>query len=181
MKYISDQEFVKIEQEDFVATDFENCHFKECDLNGIDLSKVKFIDCSFDSCNLSLAKVNQAYFTDCKMLGILFEHVNTFSLELFFQGCNLSQSSFYSLPLKNTQFIDCVLHEVDYSETILVKSVFDNCDLTNSIFESTNLEEASFETSVNFQLNPLKNNVNKLKVSLGGLPGLLTEYNLEIL
>jgi uncharacterized protein YjbI with pentapeptide repeats len=85
------------------------------------------------------------------------------------------------LPLKNTQFIDCVLHEVDYSETILIKSVFDNCDLTNSIFESTNLEEASFETSVNFQIDPQRNNVNNLKISLNGLPGLLVEHNLNII
>jgi len=129
--------------------------------------------------------VNQAYFqnvrfTDCKMVGILFEQVNTFSLELYFKGCNLSQSSFYSLPLKNTEFIDCVLHEVDFSETQLVKSRFDNSDLMNAVFEGTNLEEASFETAVNFQLDPQRNNVNKLKVSLNGLPGLLTEFNLSI-
>jgi hypothetical protein len=50
----------------------------------------------------------------------------------------------------------------------------------NAIFESTNLEEASFETAINFQLDPVKNNVNKLRVSLNGLPGLLVEHKLKI-
>jgi uncharacterized protein YjbI with pentapeptide repeats len=82
--------------------------------------------------------------------------------------------------MKNTNFQDCILHEVDFSETQLVKSVFNNCDLMNAIFESTNLEEASFETAINFQLDPVKNNVNKLRVSLNGLPGLLVEHKLKI-
>jgi hypothetical protein len=52
--------------------------------------------------------------------------------------------------------------------------------LLHAIFENTNLGEASFETSRNFQLNPSQNKVNNLKISLEGLPGLLTQFNLDI-
>jgi uncharacterized protein YjbI with pentapeptide repeats len=114
------------------------------------------------------------------MVGVLFEHVNTFSLELSFQSCNLSQCSFYNLPLKNTQFLDCILHEVDFTDSNLFNSCFAQSDLLHAIFENTNLGEASFETSRNFQLNPSQNKVNNLKISLEGLPGLLTQFNLDI-
>lgn len=185
MNYISDKDFSKVKREDLALAEYENCTFQDSDLTEFQFKHFKFIDCTFKSCNLSLAQVSQCSFQnvrfiDCKMVGILYEQVNSFSLEFTFQSCNLSQGSFYSLSLKNTQFLDCMLHEVDFTETILSNSDFSGSDLLNAIFDGTNLEEASFETARNFQLNPSQNKVNNLKISLEGLPGLLIHFNLDI-
>jgi fluoroquinolone resistance protein len=185
MNYISDKDFSKVKREDLALAEYENCTFQDSDLTEFQFKHFKFIDCTFESCNLSLAQVSQCSFQnvrfiDCKMVGILFEQVNSFSLEFTFQSCNLSQCSFYSLSLKNTQFLDCMLHEVDFTETILSNSDFTGSDLLNAIFDSTNLERASVISALNFDINPLKNRTKKLKISISGLPGLLSDFDLDI-
>lgn len=82
--------------------------------------------------------------------------------------------------MKTTQFYKCLLQEIDFTDSNLFNSSFAQSDLSHPIFENTNLEEASFETAINFQLNPSQNKVNKLKISIEGLPGLLTDYDLDI-
>lgn len=84
------------------------------------------------------------------------------------------------MPLKTTQFYKCLLQEIDFTDSNLFNSSFAQSDLSHPIFENTNLEEASFETAINFQLNPSQNKVNKLKISIEGLPGLLADYDLDI-
>jgi fluoroquinolone resistance protein len=84
------------------------------------------------------------------------------------------------LPLKTTQFYKCLLQEIDFTDSNLFNSSFAQSDLSHAIFENTNLEEASFETAINIQLNPSQNKVNKLKISIEGLLGLLTDYDLDI-
>jgi uncharacterized protein YjbI with pentapeptide repeats len=185
MNYISDKDFSKVKREDLALAEYENCTFQDSDLSEFQFKYFKFIDCTFKSCNLSLAQVSQCSFQnvrfiDCKMVGILFEQVNSFSLEFTFQSCNLSQGSFYSLSLKNTQFLDCMLHEVDFTETILSNSDFSGSDLLHAIFDDTNLDGASVISALNFDINPLKNSTKKLKISLSGLPGLLSDFDLDI-
>jgi uncharacterized protein YjbI with pentapeptide repeats len=82
--------------------------------------------------------------------------------------------------MKNTNFQDCVLHEVDFSEANLSSSNFSNSDLLNATFENTILDGASVLTAYNFEINPLKNRTKKMKISLTGLPGLLTHFDLDI-
>ena len=185
MNYISDKDFSKVKREDLALAEYENCTFQDSDLTEFQFKHFKFIDCTFKSCNLSLAQVSQCSFQnvrfiDCKMVGILFEQVNSFSLEFTFQSCNLSQGSFYSLSLKNTQFLDCMLHEVDFTETILSNSDFSGSDLLNAIFDGTNLEGASVISALNFDINPLRNRIKKLKISNEDLSGLLTQFDLDI-
>jgi len=96
MKFISDKTYIKIDREELFSAEYENCVFQECDFSAFNFKGYKFIDCSFESCNLSLMNVSQCSlqtvrFQECKMVGILFEQVNPFSLELSFDDCNLSQ------------------------------------------------------------------------------------------
>ena len=185
MNYISDKDFSKVKREDLELAEYENCTFQDSDLTEFQFKHFKFIDCTFKSCNLSLAQISQCSFQNvrfenCKMIGILFENVNPFSLELTFKSCNLSQSSFYQLSLKNTHFNSCVLHEVDFTETDLSKSNFSDSDLLNAIFDGTNLEGASVISALNFEINPIKNKIKKLKISNEALSGLLTQFDLDI-
>jgi len=84
------------------------------------------------------------------------------------------------LNLKETLFIDCKLHEVDFLETNLLGSKFNNCDLKDAVFESTNLHKVDFSTAINYVINPNINNIKKAKFSMQGLAGLLTQFDIKI-
>jgi uncharacterized protein YjbI with pentapeptide repeats len=131
--------------------------------------------------NVSQCSFQRVRFQECKMVGILFEQVNPFSLELSFDDCNLSQCSFYNLNLSNILFKSCLLQEVDFTETNLTKANFTNSDLTNAIFVNTNLEKASLIGVSNFQINPETNKIKGLKIENENLAGLLAHYNLDII
>jgi uncharacterized protein YjbI with pentapeptide repeats len=111
---------------------------------------------------------------------VLFELVNPFSLEVSFTSCNLSHASFYKLSIKRARFIQCELQEVDFTEADLTESNFQGADLHGAIFENSNLEKADFSSARHFQIDPRNNKVKKAKFTLDGLPGLLTQFQLEI-
>ena len=69
---------------------------------------------------------------------------------------------------------------MDFTEANLTGAIFNNCDLVGAIFENSLLEKADFRTSYNYSIHPETNNIKKAKFSLQGLPGLLSNYNIEI-
>lgn len=165
--------------------EYENCTFSQCNFSSADLSDQIFIECTFDNCDISMAKLsNTAFrtvkFKACKLLGLHFEDCNKFLLSMEYEGCLLNLSSFYKLPLKNTLFKDCSLHEVDFTESVLTSSKIINCDLAGAIFENTILEKADFRSSFNFSIDPERNRIQKAKFSLTEITGLLDKYNIEI-
>jgi uncharacterized protein YjbI with pentapeptide repeats len=185
MDYFSEKSYTRSDKNQVVLGQYENCTFEECDFSNENWGNYKFIDCVFSACNLSLIKVSNTSFQSvqfigCKIMGVLFENVNPFSLELSFKDCNLNHASFYKLTLKNTSFKQCDLHEVDFTESNLTACDFDGADLHLAIFQKTNLEKANFSTSLNFQIDPSLNKVKKAKFSLVGLPGLLSQFDLDI-
>jgi len=68
-------------------------------------------------------------FKGCKMLGLHFFDCDNFLFSAEFENCMLNHSSFYKMNCKKMQFIDDVLHEVDFTETNLHSALFSNCDL----------------------------------------------------
>ncbi len=114
------------------------------------------------------------------MLGLPFEHCNTFLLAFTFEGCNLALSSFFEMPLKKTVFTNCILHEAEFSGADLSGAVFDGCDLKRAIFDNTNLEKADFRTAFNYAFDPAQNKVKKARFSWPGVAGLLSKYDIEI-
>ena len=166
--------------------EYEQCIFTNCDFSGCNLSEFIFSECSFRDCNLSLVKTgNTAFrnivFTDCKIIGVNFDHCNQFGIKMSFEGCMLDNSSFYNMKMSATQFKKSRLHETDFTDCDLKKSVFDNCDLLKSVFANTNIENCDLSTSENFSIDPGNNNIMKAKFSLTGLPGLLEKYGIEII
>jgi uncharacterized protein YjbI with pentapeptide repeats len=129
---------------------------------------------------LTRAAIRDVKFTECKMLGMHFEHCNEFLFSASFENCVLNLSSFYKLKIKKTVFKNSSLHEVDFTECDLGGAVFDNCDLTGTIFENTNLEKADFRSAFNYSFDPEKNRVKKARFSVEGLAGLLGKYGLDI-
>ena len=113
-KYTYDERFENIDftLKEFPLGDYEQCHFINCNINGVDISNCNFSDCIFKECNLSVAKFNKTIlqnvvFNACKMIGFNLENSNKFGLSISFENCTLNDSSFYELPLKKTKFSNC--------------------------------------------------------------------------
>lgn len=169
----------------FTDKEFENCIFTNCNFAGANLSGIIFLECEFIDCDLSNAKTGDTafrtvLFANCKMLGLHFEHCNSFLFAVGFTNCQLNISSFYQVQLKGVHFEKCSLQEADFTEANLSKANFSNCDLASTIFEFTNLESADLSTAYNFNINPENNSVKKAKFSVNGLPGLLQKYQIVI-
>ena len=165
--------------------DYEDCSFVACNFNKADFTSFTFINCIFENCDLSGIKVletgfQEVQFVDCKMLGIHFEHCNSFLLSLDFNLCKLDYSSFYQQDITQSKFDSCSLREVDFSESKATGVLFDKCNFIDAKFEQTNLVKADFRTAINFVINPELNKINKAKFSKEGVIGLLTQYDLEV-
>ncbi len=87
---------------------------------------------------------------------------------------------FFKLSLKNIEFKDCRLHEVDFTEAILTNAAFLNCDLQRAVFDNSILEGADFRTAYHFSINPQNNRIKKAKFSHNNIAGLLDTYQLSI-
>ena len=185
--YTADQRFDK---KDFTTSplsfgDFEQCHFIQCNFNGVDLNDFNFINCEFVECNLSLAQINgttfqEVNFTNCKMMGFNLETSNKFGLKVKFNQCILNDSSFYEVQLPKTHFKDCALEHVDFAYADFSQTFFENCNLKNAIFEQTNLEKANLISSFNFSINPTQNKIKNAKFSKENCLGLLDIFNVKI-
>jgi uncharacterized protein YjbI with pentapeptide repeats len=107
------------------------------------------------------------------MLGVAFADSNPLGMQLGFEDCVLSQSTFYKLKLRKTSMKKCILNEVDWVEADLSESVFEECDFQGAIFDQTNLEKADFRSSYNYYVDVMKNRVRRAKFAFPGLIGLL--------
>jgi len=165
--------------------EYELCIFTACDFSNKDFSGFKFIECEFRDCNLSLIKISAAIFRDvkfrdCKMLGLMFNSCSDFGFSVGFENCNLQHTSFYKKKMKGGNFKNTRLAEVDFTECDLTKAMFEGCDFTGATFDRTNLEKSDFQSSFNYIIDPQVNKIKKAKFSLGGIPGLLIQYDIEI-
>jgi fluoroquinolone resistance protein len=165
--------------------EYDNCEFQNLDLNGLDLRNFKFTDCTFHTCNLSMVKLSgtafrNCTFDSCKMLGIRFEDCNPIGLEMHFEGCNLSDSSFYQLKLNGIRFIRCELQRVDFTEANLKNSNFQESDLQDAIFYQCNLEQSDFRLTKNITLDIRMNLLKNAQFSRSNIDGLLLPVGIKI-
>jgi len=171
--------------EAFTPGRYDDCSFKDCIFNKINLSNIDFIECQFEDCDLSMAVIGhtafkKVRFQNCKLIGLNFHDCNPFLLSLQFEGCQLDYSSFRGLKMKDTAFIKCLLTEADFTDTDLTKAKFTASNLDRTIFSNTNLEQADFSEAIGFSINPETNRLSKAKFTLTGLPGLLKKYGIII-
>lgn len=187
MNYIESTNYSKKDftREPLPKGEYDNCTFQDCDLSNCDLSGFSFTECRFADCNLSLAKVSGAAFKEvkfnsCKLMGVHFEHCNSFLFSIDFEGCILNLSSFYQLSLKRCKFRESSLQEVDFTESDLSGVALVNCDLSGAIFENTILEKADFRSAFNYSMDPEVNRMKKARFSLLGVRGLLGKYGIVV-
>jgi uncharacterized protein YjbI with pentapeptide repeats len=175
--YFDSEEYTKI---DFTKTnikkgEYDNCTFVNCDFQSIHVSNIQFLECKFIDCNFSNATIKETSFKEvnfinCKMIGLKFNEVHPFLLQMSFEKCQLNFSSFYQLKIQNTKFISCNLEEVDFTETLA----------TDCIFENSNLQKSDFRMALNFNINPEINRLKGAKFSSQNLFGLLSAYKIII-
>ena len=168
-----------------VKGEYDNCTFTNCNFENIHASNIQFIECEFIDCNFSNAIVKDSAFKDvnfinCKMIGVKFNEVNPFLLQMSFKDCQLNFSSFYQLKIPNTKFTKCNLEEVDFTETNLTNSLFDKCELKRTIFDQTNIEKSDFRTAFGFEINPDNNRLRGARFSRSSIDGLLFKYKIVI-
>lgn len=182
-----DETFSKLDASQSLEKDstYETCTFENCQFKDADFSNIKFIECEFYGCDLSLVNLSDGAlrdvrFTNCKMLGLHFENLNTLGLVVSFDQCVLSHSSFYQIKLKNTQFKQCVLHECDFTESDLTSAVFNQCDLKNAQFVDSIIEKCDFRTANNFSIDPRYNKIKGARFSRIELAGLLDAFQIVI-
>jgi fluoroquinolone resistance protein len=171
--------------DDLDKGEYYDCSFHQIDLSSFNFSGFKFIECEFTNCNLNLCNPNNAFFQqvhflNCKMLGIHFDYLNPFGLEMTFEKCQLNHAIFYQLKLKGINFISCKLIETDFTECDLSGANFQDCDLLGAVFDQTNLENVDFCSPNNFIIEPDKNKLKNAKFSVEGLPGLLTKFGIQV-
>ena len=85
------------------------------------------------------------------------------------------------MKIKNTNFENSSLIDVDFTSTDLNNVVFKNCNLLKSLFNQSNLEKADFSTSFNYSIDPEINNIKKAIFSLQGVIGLLDKPQIKII
>lgn len=182
-----DQEFTKQDytQNKLPKGDYENCRFVDCLFSKGFLDNQNFVECTFEGCDFTNTNIahtifNEVTFVDCKMVGVQFETCNPMVLAFQFTGCNLSVASFYGMEIPKTTFLNCKLHQVDFSEANLKMSQFPNSDLENAIFNHTQLEQVDFSSAFNFSIDPSINTLKKSKFSKEGLIGLLKKYDIVV-
>lgn len=165
--------------------EFEGCLFKNCDFSTGDFSESRFLDSEFIDCNLSMLQVNNTSFqsvsfTNCKLLGIHFQHCSDFLFQLNFETCVLDFASFANKKMPKTHFGSCSMKEVTLIGAILTQAVFDHCNLENAIFNQTQLAGADFTTATNYKINPEYNPMKKAKFAAHGIMGLLEQYDIKV-
>ena len=134
---------------------------------------------------MSAANVNgtsfqETQFTNCKLMGLHFDHCNPFLLSVRFTNCSLNMATFYQCKLQKTIFSHCNLQEADCTEADFSNAVFQQCNLMHAVFDRTNLEKADLRTAVNFSIDPERNKLKKAKFAATALSGLLHKYDLII-
>ncbi|WP_346352943.1 pentapeptide repeat-containing protein [Azotosporobacter soli] len=143
-------------------------HFKNCDLNGLDLSGKKFASIIFEDCNLndvdlSSTVIEIGEFKNCLLIGVNFEKADLVNVE--FIGCamqkvNLSHVRIEGVGIKESNLANASLKssEIEYSDANVFKDVnLHGADLSGTKigwfsgekinFEKANLADSSISES----------------------------------
>ena len=164
--------------------EFDNCSFINCIFNSTILDSCRFMECSFEECDLSLMKINGSYFSDLvvknsKAIGIDYSSLSSHT-QLKFYDSNISMSSFFQVDLKHSEFIRCNVNEVDFEQSDLEKTNFKESDLLNATFGNTNLKNADLSMAIKYLIDPEKNRLKGMKVSLPQAESFLQFLDIKI-
>jgi uncharacterized protein YjbI with pentapeptide repeats len=167
------------------AGTYESCVFNNCDFSNTHLMKVNWIDCRFINCELSNAslvecKLQDVIFEDCKLLGVDFSSVNSILFDAIFRESNLSFAQFVEMKPKHIRCESCNLTQADFTMSDLTECEFLGCNMEGVTFDQTILTKVDMSNSFAIWIDLDLNIVDRMKISKDQLPGLLQNFNLEI-
>jgi uncharacterized protein YjbI with pentapeptide repeats len=172
------------------GSSFIDCIFEGCSLVETVLQSCRFQRCTFLDCNLSLAEIPASEFGSMrfkrsKLVGIDWTKAksNPASLgkPLYFEASSLNHSTFIGLDMQKVQFIECIVHEVDFRETDLTRAQFIQTDLQGSLFMDTILRAAHFHSARNYNIDPVKNDLSGARFSLPEAMSLLYALDIKLI
>ena len=176
---------VNLENQTITSKLFFSCEFRNCNFSYTDFESTLFEECSFLNCNFSLSKIFKTQirgvvFNSCKIMGIDFTRCDALMIDISINECNVKSCIFSGLCLKKTIFcksdlIECDFVNTDFSETDLSRS-----DFSGSLFHNTNLFKANLTDCINYNIDPLRNNIKKAKFSLPEALTLLNAFEIFI-
>jgi fluoroquinolone resistance protein len=101
-------------------------------------------------------------------------------LSLEFEGCNVSYSNFFGLPVTRIALKDCVAREVEFGEADLSEAVFTGTDFQGAVFLHTNLTRAEFSGARNYAIDPTANTIKGAVFTLPEAVSLLRGFDIVI-
>lgn len=151
------------------GAEFYDCTFEDLDFSLLDCQFSKFIECKFLKCNLSNVNLNQStlrdcHFSGCKLMGINWTLMSNFSANIFSE-CIFDLSVFSGMNIKNGQFLDSRIHNVDFSDCLLEAALFKGSDLKKSHFNGANLYKADLREAKNYTIDMAFTKIRKAKFS----------------
>lgn len=172
---LKDKAFIDLAGKD---TEFEDCQFENVDFAGADLSGMVFMECRFRDCDLSNVILKRTAFREvrfegCKMMGWVWGDCQPFFSIPELERCQLRLSSFVQVKLPGIHFRGCDLTEADFTGADLSGAKFEDTILTKAIFDQTDLRKADLRGALGFTIDPNRNKLQKMRISLEGAPGLL--------
>ncbi|MCP3922261.1 MAG: pentapeptide repeat-containing protein [Desulfobacterales bacterium] len=175
---------------EITSKEYIGCTFMDCDFSSSIFNKCNLIDCSFLKCNLSNLKVNYSKFSgivfeDGKLIGIdwtrAFWGDYQLDVPLKFYRCNVSDSSFFGLDLKEIVIEDCKAFDVDFRDGNFNKGEFTSTDFSNSLFGGTDISGADLTSAVNYNINIYNNKLKGAKFSKYEAVRLLDSLEIELI
>ncbi len=161
---------------------YHNCEFVQCNLQGADLTKIRFSGCSFSGCNLSLcqlkgASFNECQFKDCKLVALDWSSAASLRSPVF-DSCILDANNFSEMQLAYCNFTGSRLNDARFHGTKLKNANFSRCDLQGAEFHQCDLRSSDFRQARAYQISPLHNQISKAKFSCPDALALLQAFDI---
>lgn len=146
---------IDLSERELRAVSFESCMFQRVNLLGTHWQHLRLVDVSFEDCDLSGAKwpeasLERVSFTDCRLLGfqspearfrqvhftrVIAQLALWYRLDgknIWWQECDLSETSFLEAKLPGVVFRACKLHRTDFLGATLPGADLRGSDLTKT-------------------------------------------------
>ncbi|MFA6428462.1 MAG: pentapeptide repeat-containing protein [Candidatus Buchananbacteria bacterium] len=171
--------------QDLRHKEFVGCVFKKCDFSNSQFSDSAFINCTLVDCNLANIKVDgcsfqEVAFENCKLVGVIFNKINTLLLRWAFKNCIITLCNFSLLDIRHSKFTGCEIKETDFIKTNLSGADFAKADLRGSRFQNTNLEKANFVGAKNYFIDPTGNKLKQARFATPEVLALLVPFGIKI-
>ncbi len=168
----------------FAGKEFFRCTFRSSKLSETRWSEARLEDCTFEDCDLSQSSPGDlsatgVRFQRCKLMGVTFEKL-PLSTRLAFEECSLRYTTFAGTCLRRTPFLRCRAQEASFLDCDLQESDFSGTDLTAATFQGCDLRSAEFSTAEGAFVDPAKNRVKGLRISVQAAAALARSFGMRV-